>query len=218
MNRYLIGLDVGTINDWTAVSVLQKYGEWEPVPVRKGLGTTLEDRWCFREYRLLHLERHLGEPYTEIVRHVQALTAQPRLEGARIVVDGTGVGRPVIDVMADLGLKRLTPVIITGGDNVSSSSVHGRMEYRVPKRDLVGTLQVLLQNQELRIPANLPLRQELTTELQNFKIKLNAETGHDSYEHWRSSDHDDLVLSVALPLWYAEKKAAPPVRGANLPI
>ncbi len=66
-------------------------------------------------------------------------------------------------------------------------------------------MQVLLQNGQLRIPASLDLRDVLTQEMQNFKVKLSAETGRASYEHWRSSDHDDLVLALALALWDANR-------------
>lgn len=30
------------------------------------------------------------------------------------------------------------------------------------------------------------------------------ETGHDSYEHYRSSDKDDLVLALSMACWGAE--------------
>lgn len=41
----------------------------------------------------------------------------------------------------------------------------------------------------------------LSGELQNFKVKINPETAHDSYGAWREGQHDDLVLAVALGLW-----------------
>jgi hypothetical protein len=53
------------------------------------------------------------------------------------------------------------------------------------------------------------LRKELT----NFKAKISL-SGHDSYgagsgtDEWREAPHDDLVLSVALGIWYAEHEAA----------
>ena len=75
----------------------------------------------------------------------------------------------------------------------------------MPKRDLVGALQILLQNEQLKSPTGINLKDELIAELQNFKVKLSAESGYDSYEHWRSGDHDDLVLSVAMACWYAER-------------
>jgi hypothetical protein len=45
------------------------------------------------------------------------------------------------------------------------------------------------------------LKQELST----FKRKVSLKTGHDSYEHWRESDHDDLVLAAALACWGTRK-------------
>ncbi|HEX9411918.1 MAG TPA: hypothetical protein VF916_00300 [Ktedonobacterales bacterium] len=46
----------------------------------------------------------------------------------------------------------------------------------------------------------------------NFKAKISA-GGHDSYEagaasDWREGAHDDLVIGVTLPCWYAEYSAA----------
>ncbi|MDD1753960.1 MAG: hypothetical protein LUQ38_12840 [Methanotrichaceae archaeon] len=43
-------------------------------------------------------------------------------------------------------------------------------------------------------------------ELLNFKVKIDPQTAHDSYSAWRESEHDDLVLSVALACWYAETR------------
>jgi hypothetical protein len=42
----------------------------------------------------------------------------------------------------------------------------------------------------------------------NFKVKVNLATGHDSYEAWRESVHDDLVLAVALACWHGENRSS----------
>jgi hypothetical protein len=42
----------------------------------------------------------------------------------------------------------------------------------------------------------------------NFKRKINLKTAHDSYEHWRETDHDDLVLATALACWGAARRKA----------
>ena len=42
-------------------------------------------------------------------------------------------------------------------------------------------------------------------ELQNFRIKFTR-AGNDTYEAWRESDHDDLVLAAAMAAWFGEKK------------
>lgn len=44
----------------------------------------------------------------------------------------------------------------------------------------------------------------LIRELQNFQVKINVDTAHDSYGAWREGTNDDLVLAVALALWIAE--------------
>lgn len=152
MNSYLIGIDLGTINDWTSCAVIQRYGEKDPNPFYS------RRKWEFKEYRLLHLERYLGEPYTKIVDRIHDLMKRPAISDSKIIVDGTGVGRPVVDLLVEKGLKNVVPIIITGGDSVSKEFVNGRKEIRVPKRDLVGTLQVLLQNQQLKIPSTIDLK------------------------------------------------------------
>jgi hypothetical protein len=43
--------------------------------------------------------------------------------------------------------------------------------WQVPKKDLVGTLQVLLQDQRLKVAARLPDVPTLVDELMNFQMK-----------------------------------------------
>lgn len=93
-------------------------------------------------------------------------------------------------------------VTITGGDTQSRA---GYGSYRVPKRDLVGGLQVLLQSGRLKIASSLEHAEVLRGELLNFRIKIDPKTAHDSYSHWREGDHDDLVLAAALAVWSARK-------------
>lgn len=119
-----------------------------------------------------------------------------------LVADRTGVGRPVVDV---LRAAELSPVTITGGDVVTQD---GR-DFRVPKRDLVSAVQVLLQSERLKIARALPEASMMTGELLAFKVSINLR-GHDSYGNdagqWRENPHNDLVLAVALACWYGEAK------------
>jgi hypothetical protein len=50
----------------------------------------------------------------------------------------------------------------------------------------------------------LPEASTLRKELQNFRVKIDPRTAHDSYEHWREGDHDDLVLATAMACWFRE--------------
>ena len=35
-------------------------------------------------------------------------------------------------------------------------------------------------------------------------MKIDPKTAHDSYEHWREGDHDDLVLAVSMAAWFRQ--------------
>jgi hypothetical protein len=51
----------------------------------------------------------------------------------------------------------------------------------------------------------------LEKELQNFKMKQNLQTGHDTYEAWREGDHDDLVLSASIAAYAVDIGKRDPV-------
>ena len=65
---------------------------------------------------------------------------------------------------------------ITGGDAVSRDG----KDYRVPKRDLVSVVQVLLQAERPKIASSLRKASTLTAELLAFKVSISFK-GHDSY-------------------------------------
>jgi len=105
-------------------------------------------------------------------------------------------------MLKDRGL-RYRAVSITGG----ISETGGRGTYHVPKRNLVSRAVAPFEGKRLKIARNMRLVPELVREreLENFKVKVNLQTAHDSYEAWRESDHDDLVLALALACWWAER-------------
>ncbi|MFI5165536.1 MAG: hypothetical protein ACHQQS_02865 [Thermoanaerobaculales bacterium] len=182
MNPFILGLDLGQSNDFTAVAIAEVAGD---------LGA--------QHYAVRYLRRFdLGTPYPTVVSEVRALTLTPQLRGCHVVADATGVGRPVLD-MLDQARMNPTAVTITGGDTVTSEDGH----FRVPKRDLVSTVQVLLQSGRLKIASALPEAETLVKELLNFQVKITA-NAHDVYGAWREGTHDDLVLAVALACWWGE--------------
>ncbi|MFA5003132.1 MAG: hypothetical protein WC502_09195 [Methanolinea sp.] len=199
-----IGVDLGQQNDFTAICVV------EATPTIYEITTPSQDPEYHRpmeskeiiestpiSHAVRHLERAIGIPYPEVVRKIIKL--QRTLGGRGIlVVDHTGCGRPVVDMMREVPLDPIA-ITITGGDAMS----HDGMDFRIPKRDLVGALVVALQTHRLKIAKSLPDADTLTAELLNFRVKI-SERGHDSYEAWREGQHDDLVLSVALAVWAAE--------------
>lgn len=188
--NYIMGVDLGKKNDYTALCVIQKT-------------TSLNEDDS--TYEVCYLRRYtLGTSYPDIVRSVcELLKKHPLNTGCEIVVDATGVGTPVVDMMREERLS-VKAVWISGGNKVTEKGD----DFTVPKRELIGTLQILLEQGKLKIASKLKDAHILIKELKNFKVKINTKTAHDSYEAWRESDHDDLVLSVAIACWYATKKPA----------
>jgi hypothetical protein len=203
---FCVGLDLGQSNDYTALAIVEAV---------KG-----ENKRRAPYLHLRHLERYpLRTPYPEIADKVAALLRSERLLTyttdemlnsitlyPELVIDQTGVGAPVADLLRERDLT-FRSVIITGGDNVHRQ---GRTA-RVPKRDLVSALEVALQTGMLQVADGLGLWPVLREEMLNFRRKIDLKTAHDSYEHWRESDHDDLVLAVCLACW----GVANPRRGAE---
>jgi hypothetical protein len=189
--QYYLGLDLGQSQDYTALCILEQVQQSEETQPN---------------YRIRYLERpQLGTPYPAVVENVSKIFNSEKLKDkSTLVIDQTGCGRPVYDLFDLAGLNPIG-ISIHGGDAVT----HEGNSWRVPKRDLVACLQVLLQNGRLKVSKKLKLEPVLSREMLNFKVKIDPKTAHDSYSSWREGDHDDLVLAVALASWYAEHGPKP---------
>ncbi len=180
---FVSGLDLGQTSDFTALAVLDR---------QAGV------------YQCRHLERfQLGTSYTAIVARVVELFRKAPLEGSTLAVDQTGVGRAVVDLLVqqEPGCA-LVPITITAGHRAAEQedrSIH------VPKKDLVGALQVVLQGGRLKIARSLPEAAMLTKELGTFRVKI-TKAANETFEAWREGDKDDLVLAVAMAVWVGENK------------
>lgn len=185
---FFVGLDLGQSQDFSAIAVMEMHG-------------LTKDTYKFN---CRHLQRwKLRTPYPAIVADTVRMMNSRELQQGKmrpvLAVDATGVGAPVIDLFKRERMNaRLEPIQITGGSEVTKENGTNR----VPKRDLVSTVQVYLQNQRLKIASELPEAETLIRELQNFQVKIN-DNAHDTYGAWREGTHDDLVLAAALALWSA---------------
>lgn len=233
MSDYIVGVDLAQSSDYTALTILERTPQGTGRTVTRTVRGSSFYNSATGEF--VGGDRQVTTPVTEHYYQAQYLerlpsgTAYP-VQVARIkqlhdrlkadtntapllVVDQTGVGRPVVDMLRAAELSPAA-VTITGGDAVSQD---GR-DYRVPKRDLVSVVQVLLQSDRLKIARGLPEAQTLTSELLAFKVSISLK-GHDSYGNdvgpWRENPHDDMVLAVALACWYGENQ--PPGRPKPVP-
>lgn len=209
MKLYVMSVDLGSQQDYTATSVIEYV---EILDNKKtlpgGIVRKFEDYHVSFEHHLKYLSREsLGTSYPDIIRTTGTRLKNPELESfTELIVDVTGVGLPVLQQMKE---QKMDPVgiMITGGHEVGllHSPKGESLGYKVPKRDIVTALQIAFQSRRLRIPAGLPYINEFVEELKNFRHKT-TKAGNDTYEAWRDSIHDDLVLSVGMAVWYLEMK------------
>jgi hypothetical protein len=179
---FYLGLDLGQRRDPSTIAVVEKKGVM----------------------RVRHLERvRLGTPYPGVVERVREITRHRELAGnCALAVDATGVGAPVVDMLraARLGCD-IAAVTITGGDRQHQN---GSMRVSVPKRDLMAVVQVLLENDELKVARGLrelgALLRELTDVRSSAGIGGRVRLGADG-----CGEHDDLVIALALACWRAKR-------------
>lgn len=198
IDRWIMGVDLGQSTDPTAICVMHH----RIVPLEKW--TPNDKTYTWRQDRTEHFDvRHLqrlplGMAYPEQVQRVADILVRPPLNaGCKLVIDETGVGRPVGDLMDQAGL-RPNRVTITAG---LETTQHGARTWHVPKGLLISGLDARLHTGELKIAAALSDADALQEELKDFQRKVN-EAGRASYNA-RTGAHDDLVLAVAITLWWA---------------
>ena len=183
MMQYSLGLDLGPAAEFTALAVVQATWSAETSP----------------DLKVGYLRRFPpGTPYASIAREVERLLADERLAGAPIVVDVTAVGAGVLDLFRELYPRPdMVPVVITAGHTAEWGPA---ATWRVPKKDLVTGLQLLLQDRRLHISAGLPEADLLSKELVHFRARPKLGADPQQVE-WREGQDDDLVLAVALACW-----------------
>jgi hypothetical protein len=191
-NDFIVGLDLGQASDHTAIAIVEK----TVVPFDRATRTQQHHK-----YHCGFLEQMpLGTLYPVQVARVVELMESPALGyNKALVVDATGVGRPVVDM---LRAARLSPtaVMVTGGATVS----HKDGFVNVPKRELVSITQILLQSGRLTIAESLPKAKTLIQEMLSFQVKI-TESANDTYGAWREGAHDDLLFALMLAVWKGEK-------------
>ena len=157
--RYVVGVDLAKHQDFTVVCTLDLDGDvvgWE----RFG-----EVDWTLQEKRVAQ--------------------ASQRWNGARVLVDSTGVGDPVYD-----GLRRM------------GCNVEGYKFTNATKADLIENLIFMLENGRIHYPKI----DELVNELQVYGYKKTP-SGTTVYGAPEGC-HDDCVTALALAAWQL-KRAGP---------
>ena len=216
-----IGIDVGQKVDPTAIAVME-------VERRGPAGE--------RHYVGRHLERlPLGTSYVEVASRLREIVDgvrgrlpavyiagtgyEPAPLDLDVAVDATGVGQPVVDLLAAVGVT-VTPVYFTHGDRRTEE----RGQVTLGKAWLVSRLKTLFQTRCVHLPATAEA-EAMQRELLDYEIRV-SEDANERYGAFRVGGHDDLVTAIGLAVQAEEPPVAtagswlpkPPERGpsANL--
>lgn len=216
---FLLGLDIGQVHDPAALAIVERTtvdfgGEVEPryavrhlerFPLGTGYShlcahSVATDKPCERCGGVSRggiLERTMA--YIEKLPRPRDWTHDPFTRAHRLLIDATGVGRPVVELFRHEGIPATAVTMTHGNETVQ----HDWLSYSLPKRSLVASLQVVMQSRRIQVAESLPDSKVLLQEMQNFQYKINK-NAQDLYGAWREGTHDDLLFAVGLCVWYGE--------------
>jgi hypothetical protein len=138
--------------------------------------------------------------YIAVAEHIRQMLQRSPLNQncVEVVVDTTGVGRAVADIMQRERIP-MTRITITAG----TETTHNGDDWHVPKIALVSALDARLNTGELKIAEALSESPALREELKEFRRHV-SDAGRSTYAA-RAGAHDDLVLAVAMTVFWATR-------------
>lgn len=151
-HQYVVGLDLAQVKDYTAVVVVD----------RATNAQVYQDRFRTLDYV------YQVKKIKEVVNH---------FNGALVVMDSTGVGRPIHNFLNREGIA-IIPYAFTSNS----------------KRNLIEKLALWIDHRKIKILPN----KDMIDELESFGYTLTPQ-GNVHYEG--QSSHDDLVCALSLAVW-----------------
>ena len=191
--RYTIGLDLGQSRNYTAMVIMKR--EWFRATPEEFIASGA--RGLQGEYRhtVVGAERvSLGTPYPRVVSWVKSVAAGLGGSLGSIVVDASGVGSAVMDLLrrAQMGV-RLVGVVITGSQasGASGAGMTAAGYQTVSRTELLTKLQVAVQDGWFRV--DRPRCREWEALRRELSV-VRLEGG--------GPGQDDLVFALALAVWW----------------
>lgn len=208
--EYLILIDPGKKRDPTAIMVMRDNIKIVDGSQRMGTPDKIQ-----HFYEIIHMDKVLDTRFTEVCRIVGVITEHKDIKNNHdLVVDGTGIGEVVIDIMRE-NLLVPVPIVFTGPGQVrevfsSFGKVFGSgfagakvlKEIHVPKEDLVSAGQNIIQQGRLGIAPGLKFEDDFKRQLLMFRGKVNENKRNISYNANTEEDHDDLVVCFLMGAWW----------------
>jgi hypothetical protein len=137
----------------------------------------------------------LETSYTNVVAIVHALLLRCPA-GTELIIDGTGVGKPVADIFKWHGV---TPWCVTATAGIEQTIDAANRTANVPKLVLISRIQSLLFEGRLKVHEQIEDAAAFLAELRDFRVEYSA-SGHMTYNA-KAGRHDDMVSAAAVAAW-----------------
>jgi hypothetical protein len=141
----------------------------------------------------------LGTSYPDVAEHIADMLCKDLFQnrGVRVLIDVTGVGRPVYDdLKRETAIREQCKHIALRPITFSHGEKYNRSTGVLGKAFLVSKLQSLLQSERVHAPNTKEVRAMLE-ELKVYEIKV-SEAGKDTYGAFEVGKHDDLATALGL--------------------
>jgi hypothetical protein len=206
ISGFTVGVDLGKSVDSTVIAILE-YNLMGKGEFREDEGsqfTILHEKYT-EQFDLRELQRiKLETSYDQIVDHVVCLMNTRPLKDAELVIDDSGVGRPIGDMLEAQTSLRPVRVTTTAGEQAIKVS---QRRWHVPKAELVSTLSGLFSTNRIRVAHDLPNLEVLRRECQSF-LRNWTGSGRATFSA-SGSNHDDTISALSLACWWASMKNSP---------
>lgn len=184
-----IGADIGQRVDPTAFAIIEEQPRGDGV-----------------HYLCRAIERlPLGTPYPKVADRLVGVAQYVRMQAeeeaesrgrdeprqVQMVVDATGVGTPVVDLLRERGEYPLA-AFFTHGDKYTRNG----NQVSVGKAWMVSRLQALFQSDRIHLGRTAET-EALREELLDYEIKID-QNANDKYGAFKTGTHNDLVTALGL--------------------
>ena len=217
MSQYTVSVDIAKKRDFTGIQIYRN----TPVHIDGDPRANAPDR-IFHYQDLVYQFKAQDMRYQDLATHLARLLSDKKLQNNNdLIVDGTGVGVAVVDIMRDKGLTPI-PIVATGGGDAhpvyaEAGNIFGHgdklrgmrtvAEWHVPKVEMVQAGQVAMEQHLFRPAPNVKHLEEFKEQLMNFKGKFNEKTDYTAYNAEDDEVHDDLITCFLQAMWWVRNKA-----------
>lgn len=197
MNSWIISIDIAKNFDRTSIAIFEKCNDFQP------------DGRCVSYIIARDLKQIEKMPYTELGRLLVRLDSNADLHSNNdLLVDSTGVGEGVCDILEEMGLLPNRVIITSGGHSRIKRESKGfggfapRTTFNVPKAELIDTLKIGLEQRRVRVASGIPFEDDIIMQFSHFVGELTPRTKKITYNNDDPNVHDDIVSSFAMAAWF----------------